>query len=212
MNTQPMISIDTAEAATLYAAGLLEPAAMEAFEDRLLAGDREARAAFAAVRDVAHAALRQGAEVEPRLIVRSDLINKLGLAKAPPGFAKDSSASGAAPADPIAEDPADMVLVRAAEADWAPTPVPGVEARNLWVDRERGRITVMLRLAPGVVYPDHDHPDVEECLVIEGDLELGGKVMHAGDYMRIPKGGQHGTPRTRDGCLLLVTTPIVAAA
>ncbi|MFN0133373.1 MAG: cupin domain-containing protein [Phycisphaerales bacterium] len=200
---------DIVELATLYAAGVLPPAEMDAFESRLLASDPACVAAFERIRPFADLAARAAAPAEPRLIQRSHLINALGLKKAPPPFSSDSEASRRP--DPFADDPADMVLLRAAHADWVETGVPGVQSRNLWVDRERARATVLLRLAPGVVYPDHDHPGVEECLVIQGDLELGGKVMLAGDYMRIPAGGQHGTPRTTGGCLLLVTTPLVAA-
>lgn len=205
--TENPINPPIAELAALYAAGVLRPAEMEAFEQRLLAGDPDCVREFELARPVADAFLKSAPSVEPRLIIRSDLINALGLRKEMPSFSREDQ-----PADPFAEDQADMVLLLADRVDWKDTAVPGVQARNLWVDHANKRATVLLKLAPGVVYPDHDHPGVEECLVLEGDLELGGKIMGKHDYMRIPKGGQHGTPRTRNGCLLLVTTQLVDAA
>lgn len=205
MTTQPSQS-DAAELAALYAAGAMTTAELEAFERRLIEGDAACRHEFERVRAVGERLLRAPAPVEPGLITRSNLINRLGLKKDPPAFSKETPA-----ADLFSEDASEMVLMRGGEVDWKPTAVPGVVARNLYVDHARKRATVLLRLAPGVVYPDHDHPDVEECLVLEGDLELGGKVMGKHDYMRIPKGGQHGTPRTKNGCLLLVTCGLAAA-
>lgn len=206
MTSQPILH-DPAELAALYAAGLMSTDELLAFEERLLSGDTECIREFERVRAASERLLNVHAPIEPRLIVRSDLINALGLKKDLPAFSKDQPA-----ADAFSEDPAAMVLMRGGEIDWKPTAVPGVVARNLYVDHARKRATVLLRLAPGVVYPDHDHPDVEECLVLEGDLELGGKVMRKYDYMRIPKGGQHGTPRTTGGCLLLVTCGLAEAA
>ena len=72
------------------------------------------------------------------------------------------------------------------------------------------RATLLIKLEPGTAFLGHDHSDVEECLVLEGDLELGGKVMHRFDSMRIPKGGQHCTPRTINGCIVLVTCGLAA--
>lgn len=46
--------------------------------------------------------------------------------------------------------------------------------------------------------------------MLDGDIDLGGKTMYKHDYTRIPKGGKHGTPKTRRGCLLLVTTGLAA--
>jgi anti-sigma factor ChrR (cupin superfamily) len=204
MTNQPS-QPDAAELAALYAVGDMTTEELVAFENRLLHGDEACGREFEQIRAVGDRLLRAPREVEPSLIARSDLINRLGLNEAIPAFSKDQPA-----ADPFSENAAAMVLMRGGEIDWRPTGVPGVVARNLYVDHERKRATVLLRLDPGAVYPDHDHPDVEECLVLEGDLELGGKVMRKHDYMRIPKGGRHGTPRTKDGCLLLVTCGLAA--
>lgn len=207
--SQTSHATDPKELAALYVAGEMTSAEAEAFEARLVAGDQACIREFEALRTVNEALLRSAKPAEPRMIARSNLINALGLIKPTPSFAKPDAARQI---DHFAEDANDMVLLRKDEVDWKDTDVPGVQARNLFIDREAKRVTVLLRLAPGVVYPDHDHPGVEECLVLEGDLELGGKVMRSGDYIRIPKGGQHGTPRTTNGCLLLVTSPLMEAA
>ncbi len=198
-----------AELAVLYAAGLLTAHEADQFEDRLRAGDRAAIAEFRNVRPAADLLLRSASPIEPALIARSNLINALGLTKPVAPFSQAPAAGGRIP-DPIADDPLSMVLLRAGEIEWQDLPAPGAKVRNLFVDKDRGRATLLIKLEPGTAFPDHNHPDVEECLVLEGDLELGGKIMHRFDYMRIPKGGQHGTPRTVNGCIVLVTCGIAA--
>lgn len=194
-----------AELAALYTAGLLPAGEADQFEDRLNAGDSAALAEFRRISPAADLLVRAATSVEPTLIARSNLINALGLPTAPAPFANNPTSR-----DPSVHDPLAMVLFRADDLDWQQTAVPGAKVRNLYVDRARNRATLLIKLEPGTVFPDHEHPDAEECLVLEGDLELGGKVLHRFDYMRIPKGGQHGTPRTTNGCIVLVTCGIAA--
>lgn len=194
-----------AELAVMYAAGLLPTSEAEKFEDLLNSGDSTAIVEFRRVSPAANLLLRAVSPVEPSLITRSNLINSLGIPARPAPFAAPITAS-----DPAIQDPLAMVLFRAGNLDWQETGVAGAKLRNLFVDKERGRATLLIKLEPGTLFPDHTHPDVEECLVLEGDLDLGGKTMHRFDYMRIPKGGQHGTPRTTNGCIVLVTCGIAA--
>lgn len=197
------------ELAVLYAAGLLPAHEADEFEDRLKAGDQAVIAEFRNIRPATDLILRGTRPIEPTLIARSDLINALGLTKPVAPFSQEPAAADRI-ADPIADDVLSMVLLRAGEIEWQDLPTPGAKMRNLFIDKARGRATLLIKLEPGTAFPDHDHPDVEECLVLEGDLELGGKVMHRFDYMRIPKDGQHGTPRTINGCIVLVTCGIAA--
>jgi quercetin dioxygenase-like cupin family protein len=220
--------LDLLERALRFGVGVLPIQETEDFENHLIAGDPSYQRAWEVALPLVSHLIPETPSMSPRLISRSNLINALQLPKPAPSFAakpdknvlresKPEHGEGASP-DQGSEDlfqpdnSADMILVRAEQTRWEDTPIPGVQARSLWVDEVSNRATIMLKLAPGTVYPDHDHPGVEECLVIEGDLELGGKIMRKGDYMRIPAGGQHGTPRTTNGCLLLVTTALVSAA
>lgn len=94
----------------------------------------------------------------------------------------------------------------ASEAQWEPTGVDGVEARRLYADTENHRITMMVRMQPGSSYPAHHHGGDEECYVVEGDLDVGGTIMRAGDYQFAPAGTEHPVQSTEEGCLLLIVT------
>lgn len=89
------------------------------------------------------------------------------------------------------------------ERKWRSTGIPGVEARLLSFDRERNYVTTLLRMAPGAVYPRHRHSETEECFVLEGDVQVGDRVFHAGDYERADAGSIHQVT-TRSGCTLLI--------
>jgi anti-sigma factor ChrR (cupin superfamily) len=204
------VQFDVAEQAALYAAGLLSSAELDAFEERLLAREPEHVAQFERVRGAGEMLMRVcaagGDQDEPALLVRSNIINAMGVRRPGPALSFNRKE------DPRVDDASALIMRSDDSADWQDSAVPGVKTRRLFVDRERRRVTMLIKAAPGVAFPDHDHADVEECLVLDGDIELAGKTLHKMDYMRIPKGGQHGTPRTRSGCLLLVTCALVEAA
>ena len=52
-------------------------------------------------------------------------------------------------------------LVKPEEMEWRTTVFEGVEMKPLYVDRETGLLTVLMRMAPGSVLPDHEHVQVE---------------------------------------------------
>jgi anti-sigma factor ChrR (cupin superfamily) len=198
-NDSPDDGHNLADLAMDYALGHLSPAQAEAFEAKLVSGDARCVAAFQDAQAASDALLNMHEPVKPDLITRSNLI-KIVCGNAPlPLFSKALSP------DAFAEDAGAMVSLSADSMEWKATEVPGVKEKRLYVDKERKRMSLLLKLDPGVEFPDHDHPDVEECLVLEGDLDLGGITLRKHDYMRIPKSGRHGTPRTTNGCLLLVT-------
>jgi anti-sigma factor ChrR (cupin superfamily) len=103
---------------------------------------------------------------------------------------------------------AGLTLLRASEAAWQPSGVPGVDVRALFVDAASDRQTILVRMAPRSSYPRHAHGGTEECYVIQGDLIEGGVVMRAGDYSRFEGGTQHGPLTTERGCLLLVVSSL----
>ena len=79
-------------------------------------------------------------------------------------------------------------------------------ARRLFVDDTSGRVTMMVRMAAGTSYPSHRHGGFEECFVLEGDLQVGSEMLHAGDYQRASAGSVHGVQSTERGCLLLLSS------
>lgn len=78
----------------------------------------------------------------------------------------------------------------------------------LAMDRRRGIATLLLDLAPGVVFPAHHHGADEECYVISGSLVACGRTIGPGDFHHADGGSDHGEVRTETGCrVLLVVEP-----
>lgn len=73
-------------------------------------------------------------------------------------------------------------------------------------NRETGESTALVRFEAGVRFPAHSHPGGEEIFVVEGDLQVGGERLRAGDYLYTPPDGTHAAS-TEGGCLMLVTLP-----
>lgn len=93
-------------------------------------------------------------------------------------------------------------------AGFKPTRHPGMSIRVLNVDRPRRQFTALIRLEPGGQYPSHPHDGPEECVVLEGELLVGGVRMRAGDYQRAEPGSAHADQWSDTGALLFVTGPL----
>ena len=85
---------------------------------------------------------------------------------------------------------------------WQPTRFPGIDAKILMRDDERGVMTALFRWAPGAFLPDHVHADIEQTFVIEGRLEDDEGSAGPGDYVWRPAGSRHDA-RAPDGALTL---------
>jgi quercetin dioxygenase-like cupin family protein len=94
--------------------------------------------------------------------------------------------------------------VWAADAAWIDTGVPGVRARILAVDKTRSLVTLVIRAAPGAVYPSHKHHGPEECFVISGSVVIDGRVLRAGDFHHADEDSEHGEITTTEGAEVLV--------
>ena len=96
------------------------------------------------------------------------------------------------------------VVSHAADAQWLPSPLPGVERRML--DRMGGevaRATSIVRYLPGASFARHVHGGGEEILVLEGVFSDERGDYPAGTYLRNPPGSAH-APFSRDGCVIFV--------
>jgi anti-sigma factor ChrR (cupin superfamily) len=91
-------------------------------------------------------------------------------------------------------------VVRGKNQPWIKLPIPGVEMRPLI-----GEKTFMVRMQPGAVFPKHDHPQAEQCYVIEGSItDSDGLTLHAGDFVVMSSGTEHDPIRSANGCTLLI--------
>jgi quercetin dioxygenase-like cupin family protein len=99
-----------------------------------------------------------------------------------------------------------MGVVRGDESAWKAIKVPGVSVRVLRADKATGESTTLIRFDPGTRFPAHNHPAGEEVYVVEGDLQIGGERLRAGDYLYTPPDGKHAAA-SEGGCVFLVTLP-----
>lgn len=96
------------------------------------------------------------------------------------------------------------VLVKAAENDWVPSPMPGVERKMLdRIGAEVARATSIVRYAPGSAFSAHVHGGGEEFIVLDGVFQDEHGDFPAGAYVRNPPTSSH-TPRADAGATILV--------
>lgn len=77
-------------------------------------------------------------------------------------------------------------------------------SRDVQIKRLWDRNTFLLRCDPGGVLPPHEHRSFEHCIVIEGDMRVGGETYRAGDYHGVPPSVAHKEITSRTGLLMLV--------
>ncbi len=68
---------------------------------------------------------------------------------------------------------------------------------------ESGQVTSVVRYEPGARFPEHDHPEGEEILVLEGTFSDHRGDWPAGSYLLNPEGFSH-APWSEEGCTLFV--------
>ena len=95
--------------------------------------------------------------------------------------------------------------MRATDGKWELI-CPGIERKLLWHDRERKRVTFLIRAQPGAEFPGHHHDEDEEAYVLSGDLWFDDLRLEAGDYHLARPGVRHPVACTKGGCMLLMTT------
>ena len=88
------------------------------------------------------------------------------------------------------------------ELPWTPTPYPGVSVKVLVHDTDTGLQTVLTRMDPGAVLPDHEHVALEQSWVIEGSLVDHEGEVKAGGFVWRPPGSRHAA-HAPNGALVL---------
>jgi quercetin dioxygenase-like cupin family protein len=93
------------------------------------------------------------------------------------------------------------------EPDWEEA-APGIFCKLLATNAEQDRVTMLVRLAPGVDYPPHSHAGVEELHLLHGELWIEDKKLQPGDYNRREPGTSDQRVWSETGCTcLLITSP-----
>ena len=91
------------------------------------------------------------------------------------------------------------------ESEWD-EPAPGIFCKLLATDTERNRVSMLVRLAPGVAYPPHEHAGVEELYLLHGELVIDDKKLYPGDYNRAEAGTGDRRVWSETGCTCVLLT------
>jgi anti-sigma factor ChrR (cupin superfamily) len=107
--------------------------------------------------------------------------------------------TGAEPVSPRAGPPA--------QPEWEEA-APGISCKLLATDTEANRVSMLVRLAPGIAYPPHRHAGREELHLLHGELWIGDRLLRPGDYNRAEPGtaDQHVWSETGCTCVLITST------
>jgi quercetin dioxygenase-like cupin family protein len=93
------------------------------------------------------------------------------------------------------------------EPDWEQA-APGIFCKLLATNIEQDRVTMLVRLAPGVEYPPHTHAGVEELHLLQGELWIDDRKLYPGDYNKAEARTADKRVWSETGCTcLLITSP-----
>lgn len=99
---------------------------------------------------------------------------------------------------------AQKVVIHTNDQKWQASPMPGVWRKPLArEEKERGHATSLVKYDAGSSFSEHDHPQGEEILVLEGTFSDHTGDYGKGQYFRNPKGFRH-APFSKEGCIILV--------
>ena len=91
------------------------------------------------------------------------------------------------------------------EPEWEDV-APGISCQLLSTDTERGIVSMLVRLAPGVAYPAHTHAGTEELHLLDGELWIDGIKLQPGDYNRAEAGTSDTHVWSETGCTCVLIT------
>jgi anti-sigma factor ChrR (cupin superfamily) len=189
------------ERASLYALGTLSPQESFEFERHLNEGCAECARELSVAHDTA-AQLAYAADASaPRPELLRELLSRVGVSPAREYGEEIQVWRSWQPS----ETEEGMNIVRGGEGGWTEV-MPGVRAKQLYVDPMRQSVTMLVRMEPGTSYPAHRHGGPEQCFVIEGDIHVGDAVLRGGDFQCVDTDSIHGVQSTEGGCLLLIVS------
>jgi anti-sigma factor ChrR (cupin superfamily) len=108
-------------------------------------------------------------------------------------------------AEETGEQPAPPPPQRWSEPEWEQV-APGIECKLLATDNERGRVSMLVRLAPGASYPAHTHAGVEELHLLDGELWIDERKLFPGDYNYGAPGAGDERVWSETGCACVLIT------
>ena len=82
----------------------------------------------------------------------------------------------------------------------------GIFCKLLATDTERHRVSMLVRLLPGVDYPPHTHAGLEELWLLDGELWINDRKLYPGDYNRAEPGSGDKRVWSETGCTCVLVT------
>ena len=94
------------------------------------------------------------------------------------------------------------------QGPWKPSRSnPGIFYKKLYVDKDSGMVTTLVKMEPGARLAAHTHKRTEQCLVLEGDLRYDdGKIYRTGDFTWAEAGSVDPVVHTVEGNVLLIVS------
>ncbi|HTM01866.1 MAG TPA: cupin domain-containing protein [Vicinamibacterales bacterium] len=91
------------------------------------------------------------------------------------------------------------------EPEWEQV-APGIFCKLMATDTQRNRISMLVRLLPGVEYPPHTHAGLEELFLLDGELWINDRKLYPGDYNRAEAGTADTRVWSETGCTCVLVT------
>jgi anti-sigma factor ChrR (cupin superfamily) len=91
------------------------------------------------------------------------------------------------------------------EPEWEQV-APGIFCKLMATDTKRNRISMLVRLLPGVEYPPHTHAGLEELFLLDGELWIDDRKLYPGDYNRAEAGTADKRVWSETGCSCVLVT------
>lgn len=196
------------DSAALFALGSLRGPEKSTFEEHVQQGCAVCEEDLHELANVVESLSLTAPATEPSIRVRQRLLDSLHDDSAKPARREESfevHEMQAQHANGILLQQRGLLISRSSEMPWEEI-APGFSRKTLFVDPVRKYMTCLLRVEAGGRYPSHRHADVEEILVLEGELTIHGVSMRSGDYCRAEPDSIHEETFTKSGCLLLQMT------
>ena len=93
------------------------------------------------------------------------------------------------------------IFLQTNDLPWESTDSPGVFYKSLRYDKTTKAGSVLIRMDANSSYPEHEHTNGEDFIVLEGELIIDGQRYPEGSYVYSPPGSVH-HPHTEKGVLL----------
>jgi len=182
---------EVAESAALYALGLLSESEHSSIDRHLAEGCSICQSEISRCGD-SLALWSEQTAVSPPASLRRKLLESLHERQDPKA------------GPPLLSAGSGLTVLRTTKMEWTPGPTPGLSVKVLFDDSEHDMRTFLVRMAPGSLYPSHRHKAVEEVYVLEGEFQVEGIELTAGDFCLSAPESVHPNTFSNSGCLLIV--------